>query len=65
MTLAKLAQLDMLLGEYLEELGDKTMKIEDYTSIEHTKKYVFNDIREQIYAIGKEHDIEDESEEIK
>ncbi len=59
MTIAKLAQLEMLLGEYLVELGDKTMKIEDYTAIKHTKEYVFNNIREQIYAIGKEHDIED------
>ena len=59
MTIAKLAQLDSLLGEYLTELGDKTMKIEDYNAIEHTKKYVFNDIRRQIYQLGKEHDIED------
>lgn len=59
MTIAKLAQLDSLLGEYLTELRDKTMKIEDYNAIEHTKEYVFNDIRGQIYQLGKEHDIED------
>lgn len=59
MIISKLAQLELLLDEYLVELGDKTMKIEDYVAIEHTKKYVFNDIRRQIYAIGKEHDMED------
>lgn len=59
MKLSQLAQLNGLLDEYLKEINEKTMKIEDVVAVKRARDLVFNEIRSQIYSISLEHDIED------